>query len=962
VKQSLFDKINEKKGKLTDDELVDFFKRIDGLRKTAPSWLSADYVFMKNAGYDVMKLAGFKRPEAEVKGTPMEAFYSVVKGMPGLSKEEREVDADTLMRMSEVNLTDLNDAFLESRSNPDTSGLNFIHPKAFGSLFPIARVWPFDARTIGERGIGDYIGAPNVKLTANQKEYIKLGHELYKIAHVTRKAYEATLMKDHPLYKNVSYDDAIKRGGGLGKMRHFCWALTPYVPNFEKQLLSDWSKERAHKEIMDDIFAEHKEAGVDIHDELIAGHYAGYAKGYPVMFVRTTKSYRMYMKQDYGNPNAPGRNFVEIPLEKGQARDSAVDKALGRIDIRMAELLKGVKGTDGKEITAKNIRDFYKGGQWIIPITLPGSTEFKRIAPSAATAHVTVLETGEGVNIRTEGKFSITLDELAGQQYTAALALLAPLMSQKEFRALQVFANAGTLRIRNDDETDVKFTVILRNGLEIDVKDDGTKFTVDAKEMEELIKNPLFATAYVDSLMEDKTFEFTETTEKLKDLIENAPDKFWEQMWLSMTDQSMDTPSDSVLNAFSGSVQNYYTETVINVTIYQLMNRLRRGMGSLSTFEEVEKLQSKCLYDANAYLESIARIVSEESADKKWDRDGFITRVIDPIRLAGGSGEYTRIRTQFEFKVYDQVKGLFGGSDLSKSAHLKAAEIMKVYTYYTSHLDGMEYEYENPLTKGLPLVIKPPSTVPVPAAGPLKAKVDLDHLPTPPIQLWPTMDPKQDPGLRGWYILRYFDYVQTEMLARMRSKGTDVVPDGSATDFWRIMEFDKWLNESGIWKPLDPMDEMKPFEHKLHSLMTTPPRDTELDGELRQAYLDTVDLLVKELGPKVVNRGRLMDFLNANTGDPNTMGLFIPYTDSSLNRTCKLWQQSDDVEKMTGVYGKRRRVQINLISEKMDDFVSLVFEKEDPTDSSKLFFFDYRPTIINRTWWISRFPSLRRIL
>ena len=212
------------------------YKSISAISKTtgggkALKWLTygaavyAGNAFLKNAGYDVLKMAGFRDPDFEVSGTPMEAMRSILQSNPDLWEDTKDLDYGVVLRSSEMNLKDLDDEFRKSNEK----GVRFIDPRSFPRLFPgVADVDPFQMG-LGEKGLSDYTGMSNVKLSPNQREFVRLGQQIYKMAISMEAVYNVTLKKDHKEYRGEDYQTAINDDTRkLGKVRHLLAAVQPY--------------------------------------------------------------------------------------------------------------------------------------------------------------------------------------------------------------------------------------------------------------------------------------------------------------------------------------------------------------------------------------------------------------------------------------------------------------------------------------------------------------------------------------------------------------------------------------------------------------------------------------------------------------------------------------------------------------------------------------------------------------
>ncbi|MBU1152219.1 hypothetical protein KJ632_05355, partial [Patescibacteria group bacterium] len=137
------------------------------------------YVFAKKSGYDLFKMMGVKNTDDEVNGTPMEAFRRMKL------EEAKGLDYSVMLKLSEVKAEDMYELYKDANSNGD----HFIHPSQFPDLFPDIAAEGGFMMGIGENGILDS-GMNNKELSYKQREYIRVGKQLYKAMHATHEAYK----------------------------------------------------------------------------------------------------------------------------------------------------------------------------------------------------------------------------------------------------------------------------------------------------------------------------------------------------------------------------------------------------------------------------------------------------------------------------------------------------------------------------------------------------------------------------------------------------------------------------------------------------------------------------------------------------------------------------------------------------------------------------------------------------
>lgn len=915
------------------------------------------YVFAKNAGYDVLKIAGFRDQDYEVKGTPLEAIDNILRSQPHLRELAKDLDYGIVLRMSEVSLADLNELFNKT-NRAGAGGIQFIHPYEFPEIFPdLAKQWSFEMG-MGETGLKDYTGMPNTKLSTNQREYIRVGKQLYKLALAMRGVYEATLYKEHPEYKGLPYEKVLADPTkGLGKVRHLLGAAYDYAPaKPERGLTSTKSIDEA-QEHLDKAF-QGLEVGPTLERQVgKSGHFEGKIMEYPVVFVRTGNVYRVYLKPSYQGAEKPGINFIaEIPIEEGSKQILEVRKAVDGVRGKMLDLLRPLYGTGGRKITDTSLK--YEYGQWTCDVSLPGATEFD-VNSKPSKAILIPHPEGKRIDLIVNDDVRITVDEEVNKQYPIGLALIPKIVSQKEFHALKVFSNSSLLRAEDPTPGDSKITLLVGpKNLKLDLSyNKGTKqFTADPLQEEKLVQ--AFDLDYINALGEDTHFGLNKNIKDLAALItKSAPENFVSYFFESLFQETLKSPLDGVnLDLISGSVPDYYALMVLEATKGEAMQKLRRKINTSKNLQEVEESRKSIINVLNAKLLAIKQTLSERSTElakdgKTWDRDQFETEIIDRIRAAnGGSQAYQYARKNFEYMAYSlSLPGLTQKSDLNQNSHLVVGKLMGVYSFYTSYLDNHNF-------KGI--------------------DINLDKLTFPPTPTPGIADFKEDPALRGHCILRYFEYVKTQIYSKSSQlSNLNTLPDATARGFWDIDDFDKWLQTDGNYSPLDEADNEPAMTHDVNHPGYM---HTNLDKYMADEFKKTKDFLIAEYGdvidPYAIDEYLNKDWKNPATGlwDPNVkehqIGIFKRYPiidpanpgaylkDASGKDIykCKLWDKSNRVATASG---NRKSVQIKLVEREIQSFVNYVFTAK--KGNGDYLFFKSRPPLTTNL--VRKWPWLRHI-
>ena len=774
--------------------------------------------FAENAGYDLLKMAGFRDPNFEVKGTPMEAFYNTLRGCE--KKEDRElakeVDWQIVVRVSEVNLLDLQK--WREKSNKD--GVQFISPHLMPDIFP---------------GLAD---------------------QLYKIAAMMEVVYDNTLRIDenpNNPYKDWEYKVAITKGQrDLGKVRHLANAAADSSPlSPDRKLKSSEVKKR----LQDDLFDGFEYAGVTVEGQPNKfGHYLGVVKGFPVVFVPDgSKGYRVYLANNYsGTSNAGSKYMPGVMVPYDATTGNPAQMIIDEVDARMDKLLGPVKDVNGKKLASLR----YINGNWECDVTIKGVAAFglPKTLPKEATVYP--FKDGKGVSVMlTDGSgVRINLDELASQQYPIGMALIPHFISQKEFHAFKVFNNARTLRITNVDSTKTPpiFDVSLANGIDsFSIKYENGKFdfadrvgTVSKSETD-LLKNPAFADKYIESLGKDEHFELEQTIASLALLMEeSAPESFIKYFFEAISNETRKSPLDGWnFDVASGSVKENFAVMVLDVAKYESYQRLRRGIQNCSSIAAVDAARIDTLSDFKAKLVGIQQFLETENlkhADDGWEANEFMTLIVDQLRSSSTySATYSEYKTEMEYMAYKSAPGILKKSDFSKHSHEVVSKIVGAFTYYTSYLDGEKHTYPAVAaaapygalaagTKSMYLdgLVYPPEASRTVASGSFGAGKDY-----------------MDPGLRGHYILNYMEYVKRKIGNKLpQIKDPSIIPSGAARKFWGIMDFDKWCDSSeASYFPLDPLDKKPAFKHDKTKHKTG--QHTEFDEYTMREYNKAITVL-----------------------------------------------------------------------------------------------------------------------
>lgn len=899
--------------------------------KTWAMWGAAIYgadKLLKNAGYDVLKMAGFKDMNSEVKGTPMESMQNILS-QSAVAKETADLDYGIVLKMSEQKLTDL-DSFLKSSK---TSGVDkFIHPREFPDLFPdLKNAWPFKKdQDINKPG------------DAIEREYARVGHQLYKLALALPVVYEKTLFKEHPKYKDLTYEkmltDPVRNNLKVWELLE---AARQYAPeSVGSGFLSGKKPQEIEAKMLagTDKVLENNGFTLDKTTELKpgSGHIAGKLKGFPIVVVAVKEGYRIYLQNDYndklGYNATPGTKFKFIPLEGGKR---GAEEAVKKVDERMGELIKKLQEKN-KDITGLT----YESGQWKAKIDFAGADDLGVAKKKDVLVAVNVDELGQ--SLRLDGESSV-------EKYVEK-DVLNRILLQNEFKTLAVFANAGQLIVEDKTAGDGKVTILAgknKTKINVEYKTDFIKgfvpsFSVvggaDAEKI--FVQNQSFAQDYIEALDGDKDFELNKNLKNLQDLMSNsAPEGFVKHFFEALTQQTNKSAMSGFnLDTLSGSIPENFTSMVLATSKNEVMQRLRRSILSANSLAEVETARKEIIQDFNDKIKAISKTIADENIKlekdgKKWDRDVFMSRVVDRVRKASCvSTTYAGAKADFENMVYKlPLPGfLTKKSDLSTASHDAAGQLMGVYVYYTAHLDNHKFGGKD---------------------------IDLDHLTYPPTPTAGVADKTKDPALHGHLVVRYFEYVKNQIYNKANGMGDlSSIPSPTAVNVWEIKDFDKWALEDGDYTALDPMDEKPAYKHDPEVAHVPDAsgkiRATELEIAMVKEFDDAVNILREEY-PTELNFHAIDAYLRLkakDAGPDDAVGLFRVQKDLATgNDMSQLWNWSESIGKLP-----RRSQQVAQIHDLVDKFlIRHIFENPAQFFTKKI---SIGTKVLKRWPWLQDIP------
>lgn len=804
------------------------------------------YIFAKNAGYDVLKMSGMKRGDDEVAGTPMEAIPKIAQQLH--LKEAVDLDYDIAARMSEVKVTDLYNEYQKANKE---GGIRFVHPNQFPQIFPgLANVGYFDL------GIGDQDdneGNINKRLSTKQREYIRVGRQLYKLMLVIEAAYPETLGRD----TNMSFSDAMKDPLlKEAKVRHIFAGMGAFVNPASSEWGStlDYLKigELAKRDLRKafDGFKEYPIGfTVEAPDKALSGGMKGTIMGYPVVFLydATHKKYQVYFANEFKTDEQAGKRtpVAEISTEGGNLGLEGVKKASDKVKGRMEELMSHLDSKYGKPT--------FDGSVWTADMKIASMPAFGVTKEAPVKA---IISTTDGktltVSVQQVG-FKMDINEAAMKANPEKFVLMNAFLSDKNTKIFNAFAKSNKLDITSVNPSAATFQLEIAGAGAVPVKYEGGTFKIDPAKEKVIVQDADFGKIYIECLENDKDLELNKTIAELEKAIDDAPQSFVKNFAESLAEYGV------TLGALTGSIGNNLAKSTIAVTKYEVFQNIRRAMldPKITNLKDAEKVKDSALAIVTANLKNVTAKLSRH--DDNWKKHEFDYAVLAPIREANAKSDvYARNRQGLERDLYAEHTS----SDFTSGGHKTVENQMKVFAYFTSYLD----------TRALDDI----------RSG--------EKLPADPV--------KREPYL----VYNYLKYVREAVSDKKFDHPEDVpTPTGYGID-----DFDTYkTSAAALTDTIDVADNRPPIKH-----------DLALRGKPGEGYTE-LDLAVAENVRKVFRRieseygenlkpGALENYLSKDPS-PEALanpafdagrdaGLFSIYKDPRTRKpACKLWQVTDQI-------------------------------------------------------------------
>lgn len=302
-----------------------------------PAIAAAGYLFSKNAGYDLLEMAGAGGIDTGI--TPFEFMDEFVQNNPDLGVGEIDHNLIFGLESREFTLEYLHDEFLISEDPSSDRLENFIPPERFRGIAP--------SRISSIR-------------QADQQEYLRIGRQLYNIAFTFRQMYNENLKTSEGFYKDMDYEEAIGRPDGIRMPSDLMAGMTPYSRRAAELL-----EAREINRVQDEINSRFRRAGagsvfaINVMAQRDQNEFTGTMMGVPVMIQRDGNSYRVEVSEGDGNFDGNPINFDNVD-EQGWLSNFEADW-YGRVRGRINTFLRaeGIHVADNEDIV------YGRGGIWV---------------------------------------------------------------------------------------------------------------------------------------------------------------------------------------------------------------------------------------------------------------------------------------------------------------------------------------------------------------------------------------------------------------------------------------------------------------------------------------------------------------------------------------------------------------------------------------------------------------------
>lgn len=656
--------------------------------------LYAGNLFAKNAGIDIMKKLGFKDADAEVKGTPLAVLSRL--DIPGA----KDVDYTVFRDISFVNISDLYSKYKETND----PRIQFIDPNQFPEAF----------RDKKFEGLHPNDLKKSTALSPKEKEYQRVGHELYKIVQALKEAFEKTM---RPYYKK-SFEEALRDGVlKYSTVFDFMVALNSYAPEYrESKSIADLGGSDKVKERLTEVFKDtHLGFEIDSGPEK-PDLFKGTIMDYPVIIKRDSlhKQLIVFAKSDYDT--AGGTPHVSLALATipftGNASGS-VNTLKKEITTRMGNLTT-MFVSNSKDTVALSEMEYHSDGYWYALLTYQRGNLLRGDQKPIQVR----IRPGDGKSLTVtnlEGEILIHVEDVLNKGKLYGNLVLAQLVNQDaskgtDFTALSWMYRNKKLTFTDQDVSDKKFglrigDVNIDGSPTIEIEFDETKGYKFAKDDTEkkLLENHTFRHEMSESIGEDPKFK--KSTQELKDLVEETPESYFIHLFQNIpswfTQASWSNIFSGVdLSHFTGSVPKNHMLALIDAQKSLVLSNFELSFDKSTKLSDVAKninsTISPAIDDFNRLIEKFSALNTKKADENTdWSKEDFDDSILLDLTSIGIEGRDYKVWYR---KFINSVLAKYGTDDLRSGKASKAAQLIRIFAYYTAPLNSSKFD-DAPLSK-----------------------------------------------------------------------------------------------------------------------------------------------------------------------------------------------------------------------------------------------------------------------
>ena len=797
---------------------------------------------LEKAGVPILKGSGIEGDFEELTGTNMgKALY-----LPGVP-ELRKVDPKVFLIAADFKMSKLFEEYQGTHGESNTE-LGWIDPLKFDYY---------------RKKFGLMSGDATTRRNAN-KEYDHVGKHLYKLIDALQTAYHRTMFSNPnagPYYRKT-FEDAFINDATLRDTRveEFLGSIIEYAQGVDADVDAvKGLNEKFGTMLEGENMAPNITLSISVGGNRVA---AGEVMGIPVVVANSGGKepvYSVYSRKKYEDASG-----AVAPLATLTGKEGA-EALKTKLEGEFKDLIKDTNAPQDA---------VWDGANWSAKRTAAGNAKYAKFGVILGADRTEV------VHIAADG--TVDVKNLMDPDKALIEAMLDK-NRQSELSALRPFMNDSRIRVVSDDPANLSFVIEVA-GVEATVEyDDGPKkFTlVDSKA---LLKSNRFREQYAKLMVDKGNRELNDTINSILQQVEGAPESAFMNAVRSIAGKT----GGKVLD---GSIARNRTRATLNAVKYATMQKLRQAANQVDTIEQLSAAQTYAFGEMNSDLQGVlTALESHNGGGKAWTAEEYASQVLSPIRGSiPGSTAYREAFQKIERESY-ALGGPVETTDWSEEFHNKVEARMKKFSEYA--VDGGLYTF----------------TVVDAVGGTFEhfETIDLDNLTTTTPKYArnaagavPGQDilaeEWKDPGMRGWYMLKYNDYVLRKVMS----------------DAPNIQGFDVWAAENGISS--SEIAEMQPFDNANADAEHAAGRLTALDKAVVKAFDDTVDQLERDIPGFKADVAR--QFLRNGSSDPLIAGILDSYQVAGQpNRSSELYAMS------MGLSGKRfRKAQQETIRKLVDE-------------------------------------------